>query len=160
MPNEGRPIIQALPLGPSEPGVRPLPISTDAPRTLGLRRIHIVNRGAATFLWHWEVWTAVPGRDTLARARVIARREWADMCRGLARGAGAPVLCEGDVVQAPRNTRILRDIPFLVEGLLPDDVSLGIVVQVRFVDRANRRWIYGGDSRGDETLSSIDSNVA
>jgi hypothetical protein len=139
-----RPAIQALPLDESDAGLRPLPISTDAPRTLALRRIHLMNHGESTLLRDWEVWTTLQGQSGPSGARVISRQEWEPMSRVLGRESDVPVACKGDVVRAMRHSAIKRDIPFVVEGLLPDDLSApGNIVQVTFVDGTNRPWRYG-----------------
>lgn len=137
------PAIEPLPLPACEPAVRPLPISTDAPRTLALRRIHILNHGLSTFLRDWEVWIRVPWREELTRGRLVSRLEWASMRRVLG-CEEIPVLCEGDSLRAPTHRPVKRDIPFVVEGLLPDDISAeGIAVYVLFTDRTHRVWHYG-----------------
>jgi len=136
-----RPIIEPLPLDGHEPSVRALPISTDAPRILGLRRIHIVNRGHGTMLSNWEVWTSVPGREGLTQARVVCADEWDPMRDAFTRKGDVPVLCSEDVLSAPRHRRIKRDIVFVAEGLMPDAFSAHeIDVEVRFRDRGRRSW--------------------
>jgi len=141
----GLPAIEALPLARGEPGVRPLPMSTDAPRTLALRRIHLLNHGLSTFLKDWEVWVKVPWTDTLTEGRVLSRGEWRGLTVDAMAGAqGVRVLCRGDSVRAPQHRAIRRDIPFVIEGLLPDDVSVeGLTVYVLFADRTQRVWHYG-----------------
>jgi len=137
------PAIEPLPLALGEPGVRPLPISTDAPRTLGLRRIHLLNHGLSTFLKEWELWVRVPWSEQLTRGRLISRLEWASM-RCALRDDRVPVLCQGDSLRAPTHRPVKRDIPFVVEGLFPDDVSVeGLTVYVLFTDRTQRVWHYG-----------------
>lgn len=139
-----RPSIEALPLCRSEPSVRSLPLTMDAPRTLALRRIHLVNHGVGTSLRDWEVWTAAPGQVGMSRARLMSQEEWALISRNLVCEDDVPVLCRGDVLNAPTNRRIKRDLPFLVEGLLPDEVRPGrVVVYVLFRDRTNKAWHYG-----------------
>jgi len=136
-----RTAIEPLPLDRYEPSVRPLPISTDAPRILGLRRIHIVNRGTGTTLSNWEVWTSVPGRKGLTKARVISEEEWDPLREVFTHDDGVPVLCREDVLKAPQHRRIKRDVLFVAEGLMPDAFSThDIDVQVRFMDRANKVW--------------------
>ena len=159
-----RAAIEALPLSHSEPEVRPLPICMDAPRALALRRIHIVNRGTGTVLRDWEVWISTPEQRRPSRARVVSPSEWASM--GIELGHdGVRVLCSGDVLRAPKGMRIRRDVPFLVEGMLPDEVaSTGIDVRVLFKDRANRSWAYDrgaaqsatGDRSGRSVAMSLD----
>lgn len=137
------PAIESLPLPVCEPGVRPLPVTTDRPRTLGLRRIHILNHGLSTYLKDWEVWVRVPWQDELTQGRLISRLEWASM-RLLAARDGVPVLCAGDSLRAPAHRPVKRDIPFVLDGLLPDDISAeGISVYVLFTDRTQRVWHYG-----------------
>lgn len=144
-------LIDVLPLGHAEPSVRALPLSTDALRTLALRRIHIVNHGAGTLLRDWEVWTAAPDQVCMVPARVVSPEEWALMSRGLVLEDDVPVLCCGDVLPAPTNRRLRRDIPFIVEGMLPDEVRPGcIIVDVLFRDRTNRPWQYSEHSPGSE----------
>jgi hypothetical protein len=125
--------------------VRPLPISTDAPRTLGLRRIHLLNHGVSTFLRDWEVWVKVPWTETLTEGRVLSRHEWRSLTAGMIAGtARVPLVCREDSVRAPQHRPVKRDIPFVVEGLLPDDVSVeGLTVYVLFTDRTQRVWHYG-----------------
>jgi len=138
----GRAAIEALPLWNAEPDVRPLPISMDAPRTLALRRIHIVNRGTGTVLGDWEVWICAPDQQSSGRARVVSPSEWASMDTGAGHDR-VPVLCSGDVLHAPKGRRIRRDIPFIVEGMLPDEILAGgIDVRVLFKDRSDRTWAY------------------
>jgi len=140
----GRPVIEALALGRSEPSVQALPLSTDAPRTLALRRIHIVNHGGGTVLRDWEVWTAAPSTAGMTRARVVSPEEWALMSRGLVLRSDVPVVCRGDVLYASTSRRLKRDIPFIVEGLLPDEIRPGrINVCVLFRDRFSRTWHCG-----------------
>ncbi|MGD2046193.1 MAG: hypothetical protein PVJ80_11155 [Gemmatimonadota bacterium] len=138
------PAIEALPLAPREPGLKPLPISTDAPRTLGLRRIHVLNHGVSTFLRDWEIWVKVPWSDALTEGRVLSRTEWRTLTDGVAAKGQIPVLCREDSLRAPRHRPVKRDLPFLIEGLLPDDVSVeGLTVYVLFADRTHRVWHYG-----------------
>ena len=155
----GRARIEALPLWHAEPDVRPLPISMDAPRALALRRIHIVNRGTGTVLGDWEVWISLPDQRRPRRARVVSPSEWASMDKG-ARHDRVPVLCSGDVLHAPKGRRIRGDIPFLVEGMLPDEILAGdIEVRVVFRDRANRSWTYDRGAAmaitGDRSVRSV-----
>jgi len=137
------PAIQALPLDPCEQGIRPLPISTDAPRTLALRRIHILNHGQSTFLKNWEVWVRVPWREELNRGRLISRLEWASMRLRLG-PEDIPVLCAGDALRAATHRPVKRDVPFIAENLLPEELSSeSISVYVLFTDRTRRVWHYG-----------------
>ena len=139
-------IIEALPLRRSEAAVRPLPMSMDAPRTLALRRIHIVNRGPGTVLRDWEVWITTQDRRRPDRARVMTHAEWVAMGTVVA-DLDVPILCQGDVLSAPKGMRMRRDVPFLVEGMLPDEVvACGNDVRVQFKDRANRKWAYDSGS--------------
>jgi len=140
--SSGRAAIEALPLWHAEPEVRPLPISMDAPRVLALRRIHLVNRGTGTVLGDWEVWISRPDQRHPCRARVVSPSEWASMDKGAGHDR-VPVLCSGNVLHAPKGRRIRGDVPFLVEGMLPDEILTGdIDVRVLFKDRANRSWTY------------------
>lgn len=132
----------------------------DAPRTLALRRIHIVNHGAGTVLRDWEVWVSAPDLADPTAVRVLSSSEWASIGTGVGHG-DVPILCRGDVLYAAKDRRIRRDIPFVVEGMLPDEVTAGNVsVRVLFRDRANRHWLYGQETAAAITGDRFGRSVA
>jgi hypothetical protein len=118
-----------------------------------------VNRGTGTVLGDWEVWISLPDQRRPRRARVVSPSEWASMDKGAGHDR-VPVLCSGDVLHAPKGRRIRGDIPFLVEGMLPDEILTGdIDVRVLFKDRANRSWTYDrrtvASIAGDRSVPSV-----
>lgn len=137
------PKIDRLELDPRE-GLYKFTMSGQPPQTYAIRRINLVNSGRDTNLRKWRVRLVLPGGGVVQSVTVLPSGSWEVMREAAVDYRAVQTACSDSAIKAVRNEEMKLDVPFVVDGLNPDDIPVfGTIAEVFFTDDTGREWSYG-----------------